>query len=135
MKPETGRLVLDRARIAAKARVHGKYLLPISNQHLPAVEVASGYEDLLEAERRFRDVKSALLLRPVFNASKPHPSSCAHLRRALPLTHIAEQATGTPWAKIASEKNRIRSTRQCPADTVPQATEPADIRRPFVTAC
>ena len=46
----TGRLVLDRTKIAAEERLDGKYLLATSDPHLSAEDVALGYKNLLEAE-------------------------------------------------------------------------------------
>ncbi len=47
----SGRLTLDQAKIAAEARLDGKYLLSTSDPDLPAEDVALGYKNLLEAER------------------------------------------------------------------------------------
>src|SRR5512134_530103 len=63
----TGRLFLDRAKLAAEQRLDGKYLLSTSDPDLSAEDVALGYKNLLEAERGFRDLKSTLELRPVFH--------------------------------------------------------------------
>jgi transposase len=63
----SGRLVLDKTKIAAEERLDGKYLLSTSDPDLCAEDVALGYKNLLEAERGFRDLKSTLQLRPVFH--------------------------------------------------------------------
>jgi transposase len=65
---KTGRLVLDRQKIAAEQRLDGKYLLRTSDPALSAENVALGYKQLLEAERSFRDLKGVLRLRPVFHS-------------------------------------------------------------------
>jgi hypothetical protein len=62
-----GRLFIDQAKIKQAARVDGKYLIATSDPHLSAEDTALGYKNLLEAERGFRDLKSSLLLRPVFH--------------------------------------------------------------------
>ena len=67
----TGRLPSDRAKIAAEAKLDGKYLLSTSDPDLSAEDVALGYKNLLEAERGFRDLKSTLELRPVFHRLEP----------------------------------------------------------------
>jgi hypothetical protein len=68
---KTGRLLLDRAKIKAEQHLDGKYLLPTSDPDLSAEDVALwGYENLLEAERGFRDLKSTLELRPVLHRVK-----------------------------------------------------------------
>jgi hypothetical protein len=49
-----GRLVVDRGKVRAEARLDGKFLLPTSGPDLSAEDVALGYKNLLEAERAFR---------------------------------------------------------------------------------
>ena len=71
----TGRLFLDRARIAAEERLDGKYLPSTSDKHLSPSEVAMGYKNLQEAERGFRDMKSTLMLTPVFHRLEPRMSA------------------------------------------------------------
>ena len=67
----SGRLVIDRAKVAAEQRLDGKYLLSTSDPDLSAEDIALGYKNLLEAERGFRDMKSTLALRPVFHRLDP----------------------------------------------------------------
>ena len=55
-----GRLVLDRAKLTAEAKLDGKFLLSTSDPDLSAEDVAVGYKNLLEAERAFRDLKTTL---------------------------------------------------------------------------
>ena len=56
----SGRLQLDRAKLAAEERLDGKYLLSCSDTDLTAEEIALGYKNLREAERSFRDLKTTL---------------------------------------------------------------------------
>src|SRR3954451_14637608 len=49
----SGRLRIDRQKIAAEERLDGKYLLSTSDPDLSAEDVALGYKNLLEAERGF----------------------------------------------------------------------------------
>ena len=104
---DSGRLTIDRAAIAAEAKLDGKHLLSTSDQHLSAVEVAVSYKNLLEAERGFRDVKSTLLLRPVFHRLehriRAHVLICW---LALLLIRVAEQRTEQTWNRIAHEMDR-----------------------------
>ena len=104
-----GRLVLDRARIAAEKRLDGKYLLTTSDQSLSAEDVALGYKQLAEAERSFRDLKGTLLLRPVFHRKddriRAHVLLCF---LALVLARIAETRTGETWRTIRAELGQIR---------------------------
>jgi len=91
----SGRLVLDRAKITAEARLDGKYLLSTSDPDLSAEDVALGYKNLLEAERGFRDLKSTIELRPVFHRIEPRIR--AHVLLcwlALLLIRVAERRTG-----------------------------------------
>jgi hypothetical protein len=54
-------------KIANEAKLDGKYLLSTSDPGLSAEDVALGSENLLAAERGFRDLKSSIALRPVFH--------------------------------------------------------------------
>jgi hypothetical protein len=105
----SGRLVLDRARIAAEERLDGKYLLTTSDPSLSAEDVALGYEQLQEAERSFRDLKGTLLLRPVFHRKddriRAHVLICF---LALVLVRLAEMRTGETWRTIRAELGQIR---------------------------
>lgn len=133
----TGRLVLDRKKLAAEQRLDGKYLLSTSDPHLSAEDVALGYKNLLEAERGFRDLKSTLELRPVFHRLEPRIR--AHVLLcwlALLLIRVAERRTGLTWRRIALELGRLHAvTLQGPAGTVVQTTEPTDAQLGILRAC
>ncbi|MGD9706025.1 MAG: IS1634 family transposase [Pseudonocardia sp.] len=104
----SGRLVLDRAKITAEARLDGKYLLSTSDPDLSAEDVALGYKNLLEAERGFRDLKSTIELRPVFHRIEPRIR--AHVLLcwlALLLIRVAERRTGQTWRTINRELGRL----------------------------
>jgi len=105
----SGRLSLDRAKIAAEERLDGKYLLTTSDPSLSAEDVALGYKQLIEAERSFRDLKGTLLLRPVFHRKddriRAHVLICF---LALVLVRLAETRTGTTWRTIRAELGQIR---------------------------
>ena len=106
----SGRLVIDRAKVAAEARLDGKYLLSTSDPDLLAEDVALGYKNLLEAERGFRDMKSTLELRPVFHRLEPRIR--AHVLLcwlALLLIRVAERRTGQTWRRIARELGRLHA--------------------------
>jgi hypothetical protein len=106
---KSGRLQIDRARIAAEERLDGKYLLTTSDPSLSAEDVALGYKQLLEAERSFRDLKGTLLLRPVFHRKderiRAHVLVCF---LALVLVRLAETRTGATWRTIRAELGQIR---------------------------
>ena len=132
-----GRLVLDRAKITAEARLDGKYLLSTSDPDLSAEDVALGYKNLLEAERGFRDLKSTIELRPVFHRIEPRIR--AHVLLcwlALLLIRVAERRTGQTWRTIARELGRLHAiTLAGPAGTVVQTTEPTTAQLRILRAC
>ena len=120
----SGRLQLDRGRIAAEERLDGKYLLSSSDPDLSAEEIALGYKNLREAERSFRDLKTTLELRPVFHRLEhrihAHVIVCW---LALLLIRIAERATGQSWRRITTELQRLHLvTLEGAAGTVQQTT-------------
>jgi len=119
-----GRLVIDRAKVKAEQRLDGKYLLATSDPDLSAEDAALGYKNLLEAERGFRDMKTELLLRPVFHRLKHRIR--AHVLLcwlALLLTRVAERACGQSWRRINRETSRLQQvTLTGEAGTIVQTT-------------
>jgi len=133
----SGRLILDRAKIAAEARLDGKYLLSTSDPDLSAEDVALGYKNLLEAERGFRDLKSTLELRPVFHRVEPRIR--AHVLLcwlALLLIRVAERRTGLTWRRIALELGRVHAvTLTGTAGSVTQTTPLSETAQGILRAC
>jgi transposase len=133
----TGRLVIDRTRVAAEERLDGKYLLSTSDPDLSAEDVALGYKNLLEAERGFRDLKSTLDLRPVYHRIEPRIR--AHVLLcwlALLLIRVAERRTGLTWRRIAIELGRVHAvTLTSSAGTVVQTTPLTAVQQSIVDAC
>jgi len=132
----TGRLVIDRRKVAAEERLDGKYLLSSSDPDLTAEEIALGYKNLREAERSFRDLKTTLELRPVFHRLehriRAHVVICW---LALLLIRIAERATGQSWRRIATELQRLHLvTLHGTAGAVQQTTRPTDAQRAILAA-
>jgi len=130
-----GRLVIDRAKVKAEERLDGKYLIATSDPHISSEDAALGYKSLLEAERGFRDLKSSLLLRPVFHRLehriRAHVLLCW---LALLLTRVAERRTGMTWHRIATELGRIHAvtltgTAGTAVHTTPLTTTQAGILR------
>jgi hypothetical protein len=124
----SGRLKIDRAKIAAEQKLDGKYLLSTSDPDLSAEDVALGYKNLLEAERGFRDLKGTLELRPVFHRLehriRAHVLICW---RALLLIRVAERQTDQTWRRIALELGRLHQvTLSGPAGAVQQTTTITD---------
>jgi len=104
----SGRLVIDRAKVKAEQRLDGKYLLATSDPDISAEDTALGYKNLLEAERGFRDMKTTLLLRPVFHRLerriRAHVLICW---LALLLARVAERTSGQTWRRIERETSRL----------------------------
>ncbi|MEV0615107.1 IS1634 family transposase [Nonomuraea sp. NPDC050404] len=121
---KNGRLVIDRAKVKAEERLDGKYLLATSDPDISTEDAALGYKNLLEAERGFRDMKSELLLRPVFHRLehriRAHVLICW---LALLLTRVAERRCEQRWPRINRELSRLSQvTLAGPAGTVVHTT-------------
>jgi transposase len=103
-----GLLRIDRAKIAAEAKLDGKTLLRTSEMTIDAAEIARGYKALLEVERGWRDLKQ-LELRPVYH--RKDDRIIAHVQLswlALLLIRTAETATGDTWRNLSHELDRIQ---------------------------
>jgi transposase len=104
----TGLLRIDKAKIAAEAKLDGKTLLRTSELTVDAAEIARGYKALLEVERGWRDLKQ-LELRPVYH--RKDERIVAHVQLswlALLLIRTAETAVGDTWRNLAAELDRIQ---------------------------
>jgi hypothetical protein len=109
-----GLLRIDRAAVTADARLDGKFLLRTSDPTLSAADVATGYKQLLEVERAWRDMKTTLDLRPVYHRREDRIR--AHVLLcwlALLLIRIAETATGETWRSLAWELDKLRELGGC----------------------
>lgn len=134
---KTGRLLVDRAKVAAEERLDGKYLLSTSDPTLSAEDVALGYKNLLEAERGFRDLKGILELRPVFHRLehriRAHVTLCW---LALLLIRVIERQASQTWRTLARELNRLHLvTLEGAAGSVTQTTALSDAQRAIYNAC
>ena len=132
----SGRLLIDRRKVAAEERLDGKYLLSSSDPDLSAEDIALGYKNLREAERSFRDLKTTLELRPVFHRLehriRAHVIVCW---LALLLIRIAERRSGHSWRRIATELQRLHLvTLEGAAGAVQQTTQPSDAQRAILAA-
>jgi transposase len=119
-----GRLVIDRTKVKAEQRLDGKYLLATSDPDITAEDAALGYKNLLEAERGFHDLKSELLLRPVFHRLehriRAHVLICW---LALLLARVAELSCHQSWRNIRRETLRLKQvTLAGQAGTITQTT-------------
>jgi transposase len=104
----TGRLRIDRAKVAAEQHLDGKFLLSTSDPDISAEDVALGYKNLLEAERSFRDLKGILRLRPVYHRLEERIR--AHIVicwLALLLIRIIERQAGDTWRNLRRELERL----------------------------
>ena len=120
-----GSLRIDRAAVAADARLDGKFLLRTSDPTLSAADVATGYKQLLEVERAWRDMKTTLELRPVYHRKEARIRSHVLLCwLSLLLIRIAENATGETWRNLRAEMDKLHLGRFAgPAGEVSQRTE------------
>ncbi len=60
-----GLLRIDKQAVKAETGLDGKDLLRTSDPHLSAEDIALGYQQLLEVERGWRDIKQIIDLRPI----------------------------------------------------------------------
>jgi hypothetical protein len=133
---KSGRLRIDRQKIAAEERLDGKFLLSTSDPDLSAEDVALGYKNLLEAEHGFRDLKTTLELRPVFHRLEHRIRAHVLLSwLALLLIRVAERQTNQTWRRIATELGRLHLvTLSGPTGTIAQTTELTDAQRALFAA-
>ncbi len=131
----TGRLRIDRQKVAAEERLDGKFLLSTSDPDISAEDVALGYKNLLEAERSFRDLKGILALRPVYHRLEQRIR--AHILicwLALLLIRLAERHTGQTWRNLRRELERLHLvTLTGAAGQVHQTTRLTDPQREILT--
>ena len=105
---KSGKLKIDKAKIQQDEKLDGKYLLSSSDESLSSEDIARGYKQLLEVESAFRTLKSTLCLRPVYHSKDDRIRSHVLLCwLALLLVRIAETETGSTWAKIRREMQRL----------------------------
>lgn len=98
---KTGKLKLDKSKIATEEKLDGKYLISSSDPYLSAEEIALGYKQLHEIERLNRDLKHTVDVRPVYHRRsdriKAHVLLCW---LALLLIRIAELETNRSWHQL-----------------------------------
>jgi len=98
---KNGKLVINQAKVAAEAKLDGKYLISTSDDDLSAEDVAMGYKQLHEIERVNRDLKHTVDVRPVYHRRadriKAHVLLCW---LALLLIRIAENESGESWHQL-----------------------------------
>ena len=104
-----GLLRIDAAAVAAEERLDGTYLLRCSDPDLSAEEIATGYKQLWQIERAWRDIKQVIDLRPVYHRKEERIR--AHVLLcwlALLLVRIIENACADSWPNLRRELERIK---------------------------
>jgi transposase len=129
-------LRVDRAAVAAEAKLDGKFLLRTSDPTLSTEDVALGYKQLLQVERTWRDMKTTLDLRPVFHRKEERIR--AHVLLCwlgLLLIRIAENGSGQTWHRIRCELDKMHLGRfSGRAGLVQQRTETTPAQRTIFRA-
>ena len=120
-----GNLVIDKRKVAAEARLDGKFLLSSSDDSLSAADMARLYKGLLEVEDSWREMKQTLELRPVHHRKeeriRAHVTLCF---LGLMLMRVAERATGDTWRDLRRELDRMHlGTFAGKAGSITQRTE------------
>jgi hypothetical protein len=131
-----GLLRVDRAKIAAEAKLDGKYLLRCSDPAMSAEDIALGYKQLIAVERGWRDLKTHLELRPVYHRLehriRAHVLLCW---LALLLTRIVETRTGRTWAAVREDLQDLHvGLFTGPAGTFTQTSEPTTATKTTLAA-
>lgn len=98
---KTGKLKLNRSKIAVEAKLDGKYLVSTSDDGLSAEDVVAGYKQLAVIERVFRDLKHLIDIRPVnhrlADRIRAHVLLCW---LAMLLIRIAENELKQTWFQL-----------------------------------
>lgn len=106
---KTGKLKLDKAKIATEAKIDGKYLISTSDDGLSAEDVVAGYKQLAVIERVFRDLKHLIDIRPInhrlADRIRAHVLLCW---MAMLLIRVTENETQQTWFQL----KKILSTIQ-----------------------
>jgi hypothetical protein len=121
-----GLLRVDKAKVAAEAKLDGKYLLRCSDPNMGAADIALGYKQLIQVERGWRDLKTHLELRPVYHRLehriRAHVLLCW---LALLLVRIIETKTGRSWTTVREDLQDLHvGMFTGPAGTFAQTSTP-----------
>lgn len=120
-----GLLRVDEAAVKAEAKLDGKLLLRSSDPTLSAADIATGYRQLWQIERGWRDMKQVLELRPVYHRRedriRAHVVLCW---LALLLVRVAETTCGDSWPSLRRELEKLKlGSFSGPAGRFRQRTE------------
>jgi len=131
-----GLLRVDKATIAAEAKLDGKYLLRCSDPAMSAEDIALGYKQLIQVERGWRDLKTHLELRPIYHRLEARIR--AHVLLcwlALLLVRIIETKTGATWATVREDLHDLHvGVFTGPAGTFTQTSTPTPAARAVLAA-
>jgi hypothetical protein len=120
-----GLLRIDQRAIKVEQGLDGKYLLRSSDPHLSTEDIALGYQQLLQVERGWRDMKQVIDLRPVYHRKEERIR--AHVLLcwlALLLTRTIETTCDNTWPTLRHQLERIKlGTFAGPTGTFRQRTE------------
>ena len=123
---ETGRPVINRAKVKAAERLDGKFVVHSNDDTLSAEDMALGYKQLQRVEQAWRQLKSGLRLRPVCHwaVHRIH----AHIALTvigLLLERMAEHACADTWRNIRDDLKGIQLAQLIGSNgTLWQVTEP-----------
>src|SRR5262249_7298491 len=104
IKDSSGRLAIDRAKVAEELRLDGKYLLSTTDASPSVEDIVHGYRQLADVERAFRTLKTHLDIRPMYHRLAERIQ--AHVLLcwlALLLVRVIETETGESWARLRDE--------------------------------
>jgi len=122
---EDGRLRIDAKAVKAEENLDGKYLLCASDPAMSAEDIALRHQQLLDVQRRWRQMRQAIDPRLSYHATEK--GNRAHVLLnwlALLLARVAENACHDTWPQLRQELDRMAvGTFVGPAGTLRQRTE------------
>ena len=98
---KTGKLAINRSKVATEAKLDGKFLVSTSDPHLSTEDIALGYKQLHEIERVNRDLKHTVDIRPVHHRREDRIR--AHVLLcwlALLLIRVIENDSQATWHQL-----------------------------------
>ena len=122
---KSGRLRIDRTKVAREEKLDGKWLLLTNDVSLSTEDVALGYKQLIRVEESFRRLKHGIDIRPLYHRTEErihaHVFACI---LALLLERVAERETGRSWSDIRQHFSRLKMVAyDGPGGRVVQTTE------------
>ncbi len=122
---KSGRLRIDRTKVAREEKLDGKWLLLTNDVSLSTEDVALGYKQLIRVEESFRRLKHGIDIRPLYHRTEErihaHVFTCI---LALLLERVAERETGMNWSEIRQHFSRLKMVAyDGPGGRVVQTTE------------